>query len=434
MSAPAIHRRACLALPALLLARPAAADPLDALRGRVMVDIADGDFLVSTYLDGRLAPEDGRRDVLRVTTLGPGAREAGAVTVSNSVTATPESVALSPDGRFAFVVERLGTRPTGATLARDLPAGHALTAVDLRDPAAPRLNGMARLAAQPESVRMSADGRFLAVPSSDRSGPVLQIIAVSDGALGPVTSVPLRALGLGDAVASFADWHPAGDAIALNLNTRNEVLFLRVAAGAEGQVSVQPWGAPVPVGRDPFVGRFTPDGRHYLTADWGRDFSATTMEGRLPTQPSTLSVVQLDAPERGTEAIHRKVAEGQTDRSSEGIAISPDGRLVATVNMRETAFPPGHPRHTRDASISLLRLDPATGALTRLGETLFEGVLPEGACFDATGEHLVVAVYAYPEDSAGAGGLEVFRVENGAAPRRIGRIPAPPGTHHVEIR
>src|SRR3546814_9629142 len=84
--------------------------------------------------------------------------------------------------------------------------------------------------------------------------------------------------------ATNVQWHPSGRYLAVNLNTLNQVAFFQVDEAADGKLALRAWGEPVAVGADPFVGRFTPDGRYYLTADWGRDFSATTLDGRVPAR------------------------------------------------------------------------------------------------------------------------------------------------------
>jgi hypothetical protein len=80
-----------------------------------------------------------------------------------------------------------------------------------------------------------------------------------------------------------------------------------------------------------------------------------------------------------------------------------------TVNMRGTLFPPNSPRFTRQASLSLMTLDRNSGRLTKIDDYPFEGILPEGAAFDASGNGLAVAVYDYftpkPE-----GGIEFWQV------------------------
>jgi hypothetical protein len=235
---------------------------------------------------------------------------------------------------------------------------------------------------------------------------------------------------------TYAEWHPSGRAIAVNLNTRGQIAFFRISAATDGRRTLQPWGAPVAVGPDPFTGRFTPDGGHYVSANWGRDFAAKDLAGRLPTQPSGLSLIKL-APQgaAGAAARHDVVASVASDRSSEGLAISRDGRHIATVNMRETALAPEHPRSTRTASISYFNFDAARSTLTKVGDYPFEGVLPEGGTFDASGKHFLATVFEYAGNEGAGGGIEVWRVGDAgrAGLTHLGRIAVPHGAHHVEI-
>lgn len=125
---------------------------------------------------------------------------------------------------------------------------------------------------------------------------------------------------------------PDGRALAVNDNTGGRVAFFGFEAGERPTLSA--WGAPITTGPDPFVGRFTPNGRFSLTSEWGREFAAADLDGRLPTRPGTLGVTPLDKDGR-----HERVGEIATNSNPDGIVISPDGRLVATVNMRSTLFP-----------------------------------------------------------------------------------------------
>jgi DNA-binding beta-propeller fold protein YncE len=209
-------------------------------------------------------------------------------------------------------------------------------------------------------------------------------------------------------------------------------VFLEFTQNAAlGEASLELWGTPVSVDTDPYSGRFTPDGRHYITANWKRNFEATSLEGRLPNQPSTVSVIRLGDRDRA----HQVITTVASDQSSEGIAVSPDGTLVATANMRDTALPTSSPRFTREATVSLFSLDADSGALTKVGDFAFEGVLPEGITFDATGEHLVVATFAYLNSSKPMGGLDIWRIDR--EPRLglqyTGRINVPPGAHQVIV-
>ncbi|CAN7315455.1 hypothetical protein [Neorhizobium tomejilense] len=420
------------------------ADILGAISaGRVAV-ISDGDYLARTYADSVLAPKEaGHRDVLTILSIANGRVTRGSLPVSNSVTAAPEILELTPDGRTAFVTERLGERPDGGGTVRDLPPGRRLFAVDLSDPSTPKLADTVEIGINPEALAVSPDGQRVAVISNTADAALLQIVEFADGQFSEVARFDLAELGItgsldaprGGVTATNVQWHPSGRFLAANINTQNRVAFFEFA-DSDQKPALQPWGNTVEVGRDSFVGRFTPDGRHYLTSNWGRDFTATSLEGRIPNASSTMSVVRLADPE-ASEARHERLMTVDTGVSAEGMAVSPDGRLVATINMRGTSFPPGSPRHGREAAVLLLTFDPAAGRLHKVGDYTFEGVLPEGGTFDLTGDHLLATVFeghegAGPETGAG---LEVFKVIRGDTPslRWIGRVALPHGVHHVDI-
>jgi hypothetical protein len=418
------------------------ADPTLHIKGGKIVVISDGDFLASTYATGRLTPPDALfRD--RLTVIRPGSNERAHVDVSNSVTSPPEVMSVTHDGRHAFVVERLGQRRAGIETTRDLSPGKLLFAVSLEEPAAPKIVDSVGVGQFPEAVRTSPDGRLVAVVSNSPEAAMLHIARFAGGRFGTVASFPLSDYGIagtgagprGGVTATFVDWHPSGRYLAVNINTQNRVVFFEVTARADGSIGLAQWGNAVEVGRDPFVGRFTPDGRHYVTADWGRNFAASSLEERLPTTPSGISVIRLGEARPQAAVVHRRIAGADTDRSSEGIAVSPDGRLIATVNMRETGLLPDSPRFTRQATVTLLSFDPDSGKIQKVSSYPFEGVLPEGAAFDLTGDHLLVSVYQYHEHQPPGGGLEVWRVVRDEVPRleHVGRISVPHGTHHVEI-
>ncbi len=164
-----------------------------------------------------------------------------------------EAVQGSPDGRTAFVVERLKQRAPGATAVKDLVAGNRLFAVDLSEPSEPKMTATAQIADVPESVAISADGRHLAVVSNTPEASYLQIVAFSDGRFGDVKRFDLAELGVrgtafgprGGVTATNVQWHPGGDALAVNINTQNGVAFFRLGD--------QPtlWGNVVEVGAIP---------------------------------------------------------------------------------------------------------------------------------------------------------------------------------------
>ncbi|WP_454853490.1 hypothetical protein [Rhizobium binxianense] len=441
-----------LKLSALFLAgavQQAAAAPLPdfvaGISAGTIAAISDGEFFGHTYGTGRLTPSAaGFRDVLTVISIDGGKVSRSEVSVSNSVTSAPEILQLTPDGRTAFVVERLGERPEGGDTIGDLPPGRRLFAIDLSDRSAPRIAATAGIEAFPEALSISPDGTRIAVVSNTPDASFVQIVPYRDGTFGEVMRFDLAGLGItgtvpgprGGVIAPNVHWHPSGRFLAVNINAQNRVAFFEVIE-ANGGLKLAPWGNVVETGRDPMVGRFTPDGRFYITSDWGRDLQAPTLDGRIPQKPSGLSVIRFAGAVTGDEGPrHERVATATTDWSAEGLAVSRDGRLIATVNMRDTAFL-GSPRLQREATVTLLTLDPETGAVEKIADYSFEGVLPEGGTFDLTGDHFLATVFHGHE---GAGpqtgpGLEVFRVVKDERPslKRLGRIPLPHGVHHVDV-
>lgn len=391
--------------------------------GRYLAALSDADFLASTYADGRLPepnPQVSDRLSLIRLPLDGSQRATAQVRASNSVTAAPFSLAVAADGRTAFVVEALGPMPAGATRRDQLPPGRQLVAVDLSNPQSPTVRDRIAIGPQPETVDVHPNGNWLVV-TTQTEGREITLVPVQDGKFGQPQTFSLRQLGIepdaryfqNGRAASYAAWHPSGRYLAVTLNYRDEVIFLELQGDeAGGKLQLRRWGEAVKVGKDPFSGQFTPDGRFFITTNWGRNFGAqiTTLAQRLPTEPGTLSVIRVaELGASAAQARHRVVATATSDLNPEGIAISPDGSLVVTVNMRGSAFPENSARFTRQSSLSLLKLDRDSGQLTKVGDYPFEGILPENATFDASGNSLAVAVYDYftPQPE---GGVEIWRV------------------------
>jgi hypothetical protein len=271
--------------------------------GRYIAAIADDDFLASTYGDGKLPTPTGGDKLSIVTLPLNGKQEAIAqVNASNSVIGAPYALALSPDGRTAFVVETLGAMPAGATRREQLPPGNQLVAIDLSNPRRPVVRSRMTIAPKPETVHVQPNGNVLAI-STQTPGKEIILIPIQNHQLGQPVEFSLRQLGIQPDSEKFQNglsvsqiqWHPSGRYLAVNLNYRDEIAFYEVQQPPDDALNLIPWGAPVKVGKDPFTGQFTPDGRFFLSSNWGRNFGneIKTLEQRLPTTRGTVSVIQL---------------------------------------------------------------------------------------------------------------------------------------------
>lgn len=388
--------------------------------GSYIATISDGDFLASTYDDGKL-PAPGVTDRLSIVPLPLNGKQEkiARINVSNSVIGAPYALALSSDSRTAFVVETLGAMPIGATRREQLPPGNRLVAINLADLSRPVVRSQITIAPKPETVHVHPNGELLAI-STQTTGKEIILIPVRAGKFSKSSEFSLQQLGIQPDPDRFqqglyvsqVQWHPSGKYLAVNLDYRDEIAFFQLQSSPDTTLQLIPWGEPVKVGKDPFTGQFTPDGRFFLSSNWGRNFGVgvKTLEQRLPTTRGTVSAIQLAAVNTpAAEVRHRVVSTAIADNSPESLAISPDGSKVVTVNMRGTVFPPNSPRFTRQATLSLMTLDRTSGRLTKIDDYPFEGILPEGAAFDVSGNGLAVAVYDYftPKPK---GGIEFWQV------------------------
>lgn len=416
-----------------LLAAPASAGAQDS--PRILAALSDTDMVPTVYETGDLGPADPRhRDTLSLISRAEGRLTARHLEISNSTNGPPGSLDLSPDGRFAFVAETFQPRAPGMTRLDELVPGTALRSIDIRrDPA---IVDRAEIGTRPQAIQLSPDGGLIVAITGD-AGRELSFIPVRDGRFGPVARFGLDLPPSGSQIppaATWVQWHPGGRHIAVNLADRAQVAFYEIGRDAAGAVTaVRPWGNRVQTNKFPFVGRFSPDGRFYVTSDlqWGVD-----TQGFFGVQEGILTTIRLAGPgSTGDAARHTVPHIALSGWGAETIIFSPDGRFLVTSNLRGTGKPDGAPDWTRDASLSLYELDGATGRLSPRGEWPVAAVLPQGLAFDRDGQTLFVGFNRIRD--GGDGGVELWRLATDGPPvlQPAGeRIVLAPGVHTLAIR
>jgi DNA-binding beta-propeller fold protein YncE len=407
--------------------------PLD-FQGTALVTIGDADMLASAYVDGRLGPVEGR-DAFSVIPLGGDPRKLRAfdVEVSNSVAGPPSSIATSPDGRYAFVVETFGQRPPGAQTFKELKPGSKLTVVDLATLSAPRVVESIDIGTRPTSVSVSPDGRTIAIALHPLDGRQLALVPFRDGHLGAPVFVGMPGVAR-ELEAPHVEWHPSGAYLAVTVFGRNEVVFYRVEDDGR---RLAPWGNTVQVGKYPMMGRFTPDGRFFLNVNlyWGPDVAGFW----VGAPRGDVTVVSFDTGTTGPSPRHSLVSRAETGVSPEGISISPDGRFVVTANLERSYLPQSDPRITWYSSLTLLSLDPATGRVASHGEFYADGILPEAAVFDASSRYVASVTYDHFDDARPGGAVEFWRIVHDntlTAPRLVKTsysVPVGRGPHSMVL-
>jgi 6-phosphogluconolactonase (cycloisomerase 2 family) len=151
---------------------------------------------------------------------------------------------------------------------------------------------------------------------------------------------------------------------------------------------------------------------------------------------SLLPLLNISTASSDTPVRHEIVSTAAVGGSAEEFAISPNGEFVVSLNMEASYLLLDDPRMTRDSSLTLLSLNPETGRLTPHVTTPFEGILPEGITFDASGNYLAVAVFDYHDSAHDGGSVDFWQLQQGELPtlEKLNRsIPVMRGAHIVKL-
>ena len=407
--------------------------PYANFQGGKLVAISDGDMLASAYVNGQLGSKESD-DALIVATVSPdlSGMSVASVNVSNSVAGAPTAVAVTPDGRFAVVSESFAERAAGAQSFGELPVGSLLTLVDISDTSEPRVVQQLDVGIRPEGLSLSPTGDMVAVAMHPADGRGIAFVPLVDGALGEPSYASVPGTDPTNRL-SHVEWHPSGDFVAVTDVDRAIIRFAQVVRGAEG-VSLEAWGNPVLVSKYPFMGRFTPDGNHFLTGNlyWGGDVVGIWTEA--PAGDVTSIRFATEAGENGPR--HFLVGRAETGVSPEGIAISPDGEWAVTTNLEVSYAPADDPRHTPYASLTLIDIDTDTGRLHTVGTYAFDGILPEAAAWDASSRYVAVVNYDQLDPSREGGSIDFWRLVGGDAASLVKlrkSIETPHGPHSIVL-
>jgi hypothetical protein len=415
------------------------AEPVDSGPGGRVFAIADADMVATAYTNDLLGDPTTVPDSLGVYRPSAGAAElAGSVDVSNAVTSAVWVFDVGTDGRFVYAVENLKQRTAEMTTLQDLEvaAGDVLTTVDLCADAPTAIDTRSTIS-RPTTVSVNAQGTLLAVAGREPAAVALHRVG-DDGVPGDPIAVDLIPSVLQSPTGAVsevthAEWNPDGDVLAVTVRESQTVSFYELT-GTSDAPSLVPFGEPVPIDTASFGGQWSPDGEFfYVTNVRGADerfrptpFTADDLNG---------SVQVVDVADTGAQTpTHAVVQRESTPIWPEGIAVSPNGLWVATVNMQTSALPPGNGLYAPESTVSLWSRNPADGALTKVGDTSFEGILPEGAAFDPTSRYLAVAVYHPTGADRTAGAVDIWRLTPGEGTGLAldSRTIGPRGIHHVE--
>jgi hypothetical protein len=412
-----------------------------------LLALSDADTRAQAYVDDEIGPAVRDRDTLAVIRSGVGsAPDLRAAEVSNSVWGVPNaSIGVTPDGDYAFVPEVRRQRDSDdRSFMNDLTFTTRVSVVDLRGerPRVVQVADSGGFAAYGLSVSPSGDyvavsnwaapGEESGIPEG--GGRQISIMPFRHGRLGRPQLFGMNDITGPNVFPNTIAWHPSGRYLAVTIGLRDLVAFYRVTERAGPRLDVEPWGRPVRTEPFPFPGVWTPDGRFFVAGvmEWNQ---VDVTDANAP--PGSLAIVGFDSrPADGLR--HTLRTGGDTGINPEGLAISPDGRHLVTVNLQYSHLPDDYDRvrPPTTSSITLLRFDRSTGETEVVDEHTFDGILPQGVVFDRTGTYVAHAVFDHHTAKNGRGAVRFWKLRRDGEPR-LEPLPAEistvRGTHSLTV-
>lgn len=392
-----------------------------------IVALSDADMAASAMIDGNLLKDKGTKDAL--TTIGFPLDRNGAnifsSVVSNSMALYDKVLAVSNNGKLAFVIEGKGQTGDSLTTLKDgmagLPASTKMFTVDL-SAGKPAVKFGFAVGPNPTAVTINPTGNSLIVASAD-PGKELRIIEV-DGTGKPTRILTAPSPVTGATITDLA-FHPGGQFVAYTIGATGEIGLMKYGMDATKKPNLTPHGKPVKVGTMPGSGKFTADGSTYIVVDGKK------AAGAAGTGAGEIFAVQFSTED--TPGEHKIASQAATGEGPESVAISPDGSVVVVVNSGQSYQPFGNAAVGKS---SLTTYALTGGKLTKSADYPFEGIAPQSVDFDRTGSAIAVAIPEYLDYGMRNGGIEFWTVTKGAAPtltKQPGRIGLTRGCHTIKV-
>lgn len=394
-----------------------------------IIALSDADLSASTLLDNSLYRERGSRDVLTVIPF-PLNRSAQANTalVSNSMTLSDKSLAVTNNGRLAFVLEGKGPLSDSLTALKngvaDLPASNSMFIVDLNSGPKPTVKFKFPTGGNLSAVALTPQGNAMVVASGD-AGKELKIIDI-DATGKPTRILTTASPAPGQQITDLV-FHPGGQFVAYTIAATQEVGLMKYAIdNATKKPYLLAHGKPIKVGALPGSGKFTADGNFFIVTDGKKTPNAAGAGA------GEVFVLQFSTEDTPAEA--KIVSQAATGESPEAVSVSPDGSVVVVANAGQS-YQPFTNAAAGKSSLSVYALG-KDGKLTKGDDYPFDGIMPQALEFDRTGEALAVAVSEYLDYGTRSGGIEFWKVTKGDKPtltKQPGHISVARGVHAIKV-
>ncbi|MEM9108261.1 MAG: hypothetical protein AAGC96_21680, partial [Pseudomonadota bacterium] len=355
---------------------PGFAEQAGTFEGRFLA-LSDASMAGTAYADNRLEPFSGMRDEL---TLFANGAPASALQAPNSVISWPQVLDVSADGRFAYVVETRGNLDEAITqvdnVYYDIPVADRLFVYAIDGSELTLVQSIDGVGAAPQSVEAPAVLPLLYIATEDTGAELVTYSIEPDGRVEDRRAFDLQApYQSDDAEKRVRNIVVAPDGVTFAANIGNKrVQFYRMVLDLDQRPQeLEKLGAPIEFGVRLSTMKWTPDGRFLIVTDVNAYDSSLRMLTQRGGQVFSIAPATTSTPAQVLD-------QQRVGRFAEGVELSDDGRLIASIAMERTYLPQLPPLavwpHRRRYSLMLIALDPETGALDKLDEIRVAGVLP----------------------------------------------------------
>jgi DNA-binding beta-propeller fold protein YncE len=303
------------------------------------------------------------------------------IEVKASVVGPPLSVAITPDESLLLVTSAMKIDPADP---ERLVADNKLSVVSLKTEP-PAVLAELEAGAGAAGVSITRDGRLALV--ANRNEGSVSVFRIQGTTVRKIDTLALARPEAGVAHVAIA---PDGRS-ALVMRDGDHTISVLSIAGDKVTYTGRDFGA----GLKPYGAVITPDGRFAVVANLGL--------GRGDNDTVSLVDLALQPP--------RVVETYTVGQTPEGIAMSPDGKLVAVVTMNGSNKPADSPFHSAVGRVVLLRVHRDK---LQIASDAPVGPWPQGAAFSADGTTLLV-------QSMSERNLAVLAIDNGLVLRDTGQ-------------
>jgi DNA-binding beta-propeller fold protein YncE len=306
------------------------------------------------------------------------------IEVKTSVVGPPMSVAVTPDQRLLLVTAAMKVDPAAP---ERLVTDNKLSVVDLKaEP--PAVIAELEAGAGAAGISITPDGRLALI--ANRNEGTVSVFRLQGQSVRKIDTLAIASPEAGVAHVAIA---PDGRS-ALVMRDGDHTISMLAIAGEKVTQAGRDFGA----GLKPYGAVITPDGRFAVIANLGL--------GRGDNDTVSLVDLALRPP--------RVVETYTVGQTPEGIAISPDGKLVAVVAMNGSNKPADSPFHSSVGRVVLMRV--LRDRLQIVSDAPI-GAWPQGAVF--SGDSSLLLVQSMTERN-----IMVLAIEKGMTLRDTGhRIP-----------